>query len=192
MSRRASKPGRTGGLGLPEGQQWAWMTTAMLGSLTYRALGISARRILDFLLFEHAAHGGKENGNLGATYRQLEAWGVTAADVRKGFAELYAAGFVELTRQGARQAGGGEPSRYALSWLPTFHGSAEAAPPTHMWSRITTRLQREGRYNLQGVRAWMREQTADHKRREVVARKSKLTPHLQVVSPINCEARKAR
>jgi hypothetical protein len=49
------------------------MTSTMISSLTFRALGIHARRILDFLQVEHAAHGCKENGNLGATYRQLEA-----------------------------------------------------------------------------------------------------------------------
>lgn len=165
------------------------MTTAMTGSVTYRALGISARRILDFLLFEHASHGGRENGNLGATYRQLERWGVTAADIRKGFEELRATGFVELTRQGARQAGGGEPSRYALTWLPTYHGSPLTAPPSHAWLRVLDRLYREERATIAAVKAWLKEQTGDHRRIEKrPAQKRGATPHLKVVSPLKREA----
>jgi hypothetical protein len=161
-----------------------WMTTAMMGSMTFRSLGINARRILDFLLFEHASHGGKENGNLGATYLQLEAWGVTSTDIRKGFAELYATGFVELTKQGARVAGG-DQSRYALTWLPTLPGTPDAMPPSHAWSRMADRLYREGRNDLPAIKAWLKEQTADH-RRKPRPTKQDATPQLHPLSPRNC------
>jgi len=162
------------------------MTSAMMGTMTFRALSIHSRRILDFLMFENASHAGMENGNLGATYRQLAAWGVTAADVRKGFEELFVTGFVELTKQGARQAGGGEPSRYALTWLPTLHGTVDAMPPAHTWLRVNKRLYDEGRRDLSAVKSWLKGQTALHRRR--LAKKQNLTPHLRVVSPIKCEA----
>lgn len=66
MANQRAKPGRTLSNGPPEGQPWFWMTRTMLASITFRALGISARRILDALLCEHMGHGGAENGNLEA------------------------------------------------------------------------------------------------------------------------------
>lgn len=187
MARRG-KAGRTLSLGPPEGQPWAWMTTAMLGSFTYRALGIHARRILDFLMHEHASHAGRENGNLGATYEQLEAWGVTAADVRKGFAELYATGFVVQTQQGYRRAGGGEPSRYALTWLPTLVGTPSEQAPSHGWVRVIERLCEGETATIADTRRWLGNEVGDTKRG---VRKQKLASHLQVVSPITCEASEA-
>jgi hypothetical protein len=163
------------------------MTNTMLGSITFRALGIHARRILDFLLHEHASHAGRENGNLAATYKQLEVWGVTAADVRKGFAELYACGVVELTKQGARVAGGGEASRYALTWLPTLAFTPLRRAPSHAWREVLKTL---GEHNIGSVadaRRWLRNETEATARGQ--RRKRKLTPHLQVVPPSNCEAR---
>ncbi|MFI4973725.1 MAG: hypothetical protein ACHP84_04195 [Caulobacterales bacterium] len=161
------------------------MTNTMLGSITFRALGIHARRNLDFLLYAHASHAGRENGNLAAPYQQLEAWGATAADVRKGFAELIAAGLVDRTVQGLRQAGGGEPSRYALTWLPTRFGSLAQAPPTHRWQAVIEQLGRAGIGGVTQVRRWLREETAG----SFGGRKQKQrsTSHLQVVSPITCK-----
>lgn len=183
MSRRGVKPGRTLSNGPPEGQPWIWMTSTMLGSITFRALGINARRILDLLMHEHMAHGGQENGNLAATYRQLEAWGVTAADARKGLAELYATGFVRLTVQGLRQAGGGEPSRYALTWLPTGAASAQPQPPTHDWLAVIRHLNKAGVGNVAAARRWLKSEV-----KQFARRKRAPTPHLQVVSPLKREA----
>lgn len=95
--------------------RYGWPTANDGAAVLFRFL-IPGRRAR---FFEHASHAGRENGNFAATYQQLKTWGVTAADVRKGLAELYATSFVQQTRQGLRQAGGGEPSRYALTWLPT-------------------------------------------------------------------------
>jgi hypothetical protein len=156
--------GETLSLRPPEGESWTWQTNTMLGSITYRALGIAGRQIIDFLKHEHACHAGKENGNLAAPYRQLEQWGVTAGDVRKGFAEVIAAGFVQKTRQGLRQAGGGEPSRFALTWLPTHFGSVNAAPPTHDWRRVIKELGVLGIGDVRSVRAWLRREVAEHVR----------------------------
>jgi hypothetical protein len=161
------------------------MTATMTGSITYQALGISARRILDFLLHEHASHGGRENGNLAAPYLQLERWGVTAADVRKGFAELIATGFVVVNKQGLRVAGGGTPSRYALTWLPTLAGTPSEQPPSHRWQEVIQQLGRDGVGSAVEARKWLRRQTEGSRRGQ---RKRKPTPHLQVVSPLSCEA----
>jgi hypothetical protein len=186
MAMKRAKPGQTLGLGPPEGQAWSWMTNTMLGSITFRALGIHARRILDFLLHEHTSHRGRENGNLAAPYEHLETWGVTSADVRKGFAELRVCGFVELTKQGSRVAGGGEPSRYALTWLPTLAGTPSRQPPTHAWRAVLESLAKQKIGNVIEARQWLRNEVAAFSRGR--KEKRKLTPHLQVVSPIKCEA----
>jgi hypothetical protein len=183
MSRNTPRPGRTLSNGPPEGQPWFWITRAMLASSTFRALGIHARRILDLLLTEHMSHAGTENGNLGATYNQLEEWGVTAADVRKGYAELYATGFVRQTVQGLMGEGGGTPSRYALTWYPTGIGRDMKAP-THDWLKVIDRLNHAGIGTPKKVRQWLKEEVSQHRRG-----KPKLTAQVSGSSPIKREAK---
>lgn len=148
----------------PDGEPWTWILLELLMAPTFGALGIAARRILDLLLVEHTSHAGRENGKLAATYLQLEAFGLTKADIRKGFAELEATGFVRLTEQGLRQAGGGEPSRYALTWYPTKAGSPHAVEASHDWRKILYGLRRAGITTVRAVRLWLRAQTAEHSR----------------------------
>ncbi|MGH6987324.1 MAG: hypothetical protein ACRED9_10870 [Caulobacteraceae bacterium] len=129
----------------------------MIASLSYCALGVHARRILDFLMVEHVAHGGRENGRLAATYRQLERFGLTKADIRKGLAELELTGFVNITEQGWRQAGGGAPSRYALTWLPTMIGAPDdAEPATDAWKGVLTKMARDGVKDVRSARRWLK------------------------------------
>lgn len=167
----------------------------MFGSITFRALGIHARRILDFLLYEHAQHGGRENGNLAAPYRQLEAWGVTAADVSKGMAELMLTGFVERTKEGRRLDGVGVPARYALTWLPTHANSSGEEKPTHEWSRVIDRLGKLQVGNVGAARAWLRSQIGaggveDLGRGASKRAKQKRAATPQVIGslPLKCEA----
>jgi hypothetical protein len=164
MSQRRKRLGRTLSNGPPEGQRWAWMTETMLGAITMRALGVHARRILDFLLHEHARHSGRCNGALPAPYKQLEAWGVTAADVSIGFEELFATGYVRKARQGLRQAGGGTPSLYTLTWLPTHYGSPQEAPPTHDWLTVLKKLREENVGTVSAARAWLKREVSDRRR----------------------------
>ena len=157
MARRPTS-GRTISNSPPAGQSWTWQTNAMLGSVTYRALGVHALRILDFLRCEHASHAGQENGRLAAPYRQLTAWGVTADDIRKGFAELYATGFVRQTKQGLRATfGGREPSRYALTWLPTIDVNGRQVAPTHDWAKVLEKAVDEGVIDVASAKKWLRD-----------------------------------
>jgi len=163
MASTKRKLGRTLSNGPPEGQPWCWMTKTQLACLPMRALGISARRILDALMVEHMAHAGSSNGDLAATFEQLAAWGVTPADVRKGFAELIAAGFVRQTVQGLFAVGRRVPSRYALTWLPTGSGP-DAKAPTHEWLTVIEQLQRERIVTVPAVKRWLRDQVNEHSR----------------------------
>jgi predicted transcriptional regulator len=161
----------------------------MLGSITFRALGIHARRILDHLMYEHIAHGGQENGKLTASYKQLEKLGSTEADIPKGLDELYITGFVVRTRQGLRQAGGGEPALYALTWTERFAKTAAETPATHEWKAVIEKLGTEGVGSVSAAKEWLREQVGDTRRRGT--KKRKTTPHLQLVSPTTCGAAEA-
>ena len=139
----------------PLGESWIWLSAQMAGSLPMRALGISARRVLDFLIVEHCGEGGAENGTLAAPYRQLQAFGVTKADIRKGIAELEAAGFVETTFQGLRQAGGGDPSRYALTWLPKHAGAPHAQAASERWRKVAFAMGASGVQTPKQARGWL-------------------------------------
>jgi hypothetical protein len=153
MSRRP-KPGQGLGTGPPQ-EPWFWLTRTIVASRLYQALGVSARRILDFLMCEHASHGGKENGNLCAPYNQLETFGVTPADISKGFAELIAAGFVVRTKAGLRQAGGGDPSRYRVTFYVAKLGFETNPSCLNKWTRIQDRLVAQG-LNVRGMRIWLK------------------------------------
>lgn len=128
----------------------------------FQALGIHARRILDFLLIEHGNHGGQNNGDLAAPYAQLERFGLTKSDISKGLSELQTCGFVKLTKQGMRQAGGGEPSRYALTWLPTDIKTNSGLPAGNDWKTIIGKLSADNITDVRLVRKWLKNYQHDN------------------------------
>jgi len=136
------------------------MTNTMYSAVTFRALGINARRVLDFLLIEHGSHGGQENGRLAAPSRQLVRFGVTPDDAPRAFAELIATGFVDRTFQAPRVGASGEHSRYELTWLPTKGADGRAIPPSHRWLAVTKQLAADTslRGGVSDVRRWLKAQ----------------------------------
>ncbi len=163
MARRKCRRGGLDG-GPPEDIPWFWIAIDMLGCPTFAALSITARRILDLLLIEYLCHAGTENGNLAATYRQLEAHGASKADIRKGFAELELCGFIQKTFQGFCIGNGGEPTRYGLTWFPTMRKSPEATVATDDWREKMAELRRSGINDVRGVRAWLKNELKPHAR----------------------------
>lgn len=159
----------------PADASWSWHLRSMRATLTFRALGIHARRVLDFLEEEHMAHGGRENGELGASYGQLAAWGVSRDDIRKGIEELIAGGFVRRTSHGLRQAGGGDPSRFALTWLPTGRG-LQAQPATNDWELIARQLGVQRVTTVQAARAWLTRQVRPSSRGTAVVKAKATKP----------------
>ncbi len=135
-----SRRPRRGGLrsnSPPEGESWIWLTREMLGSEAHRSLGINARRVLDCLLHEHCAHGGRENGRLLAPYNQLERiWHVPRSEIRAAIEQLQGYGWIDV-RGGDRLGGRSNPSRYALTWLPilSLDGSIEHLA-SNRWKRV--------------------------------------------------------
>lgn len=124
--RRTDATGRSTGreLKIGLGKKWEMegayvrLPLHLLQSPAYRALTIPARGCLDFLMIEHLTHGGAENGNLMAPYRQLAASGVRKDSISEALHMLEAFGVIERTQYGGRQGGRANASRYGLGWLP--------------------------------------------------------------------------
>lgn len=96
----------------------------LVRSQSWRSIGVNARRLIDFLLNEHMAHGGQENGRLLAPRRQLEAWGIGARHVSSAIAEAEQRGLIDVERGVGRR-----PSAYALTWLQLAGGKE----PSRRW-----------------------------------------------------------
>ena len=130
--------------------QWVPRRREMLRSPALRVLSLTARRILDRLDLEHINHGGKDNGRLPVTFADLRRFGMpNPNDNARGFRELRALGFIEVTRAG--RAGNAEhrtPNLFRITYL-----SANGEAPTDEWRRIATieeaeRIAREARKKL--------------------------------------------
>ena len=117
------------------GEQFAARTIAMLHSPAYCVLSLAARRFLDRLEIEHAAHGGRENGELPLTYEQLMEYGIYRRGIAPAIREVEALGFIEVTQRGRASftAEYRHPSRYRLTYRPTEDGEQ-----TDEWKRIKT------------------------------------------------------
>jgi hypothetical protein len=106
----------------PKGKIFIKLPLELLTSRAWQALGINARRFIDFLMIEHMRHGGRENGLLLAPRRQLEEFGIGQHFVSGAIEEAESLGFVDCKRGVGRR-----PSSYALSWLSL----ADDTPPSN-------------------------------------------------------------
>ena len=127
----------------PKGEPWVWLTRELLVSPAWRARSINTVRLVEFLLVEHMAHAGTENGNLKATYDQLVAFGLTRSAIRAATEEAEFLGLIRFKR-GGRWAGTNQPSTYRLTFLP----DRESNPPTNEWKGKTEET----------ISAWKQEQ----------------------------------
>ena len=121
----------------PKDEPWAWLTRQMMESAAYRALSIHAYKVLDRILREHMAQGGKENGRLKVTWRDFKKDGVQSRRITGAIAEVEALGFAKRTFPGRRSCGEdrGAPAQYRLTWLPVFEPD-NAKSPTNEWKRF--------------------------------------------------------
>lgn len=116
------------------GRQFAWQTIDMLRSPAWRALSLSARRVIDRLEIELADHGGADNGKLPTTYDDFEQYGIHRHAIAPAIREAVALGFLEVTERG--RAGNAEWRKPNLFRLTFRHvGNAD---PTDEWQRIKT------------------------------------------------------
>jgi hypothetical protein len=120
------------------GGQFAPRLIEMLESYAFRALSLSARRVLDRVEIEMARHGGTDNGKLPVTYDDFEAYGIHRHSIAPAIREAVALGFLEVTEAG--RAGNAEyraPNLFRLTYRP-----AKGLPGdgTHEWRKVGTDL----------------------------------------------------
>jgi hypothetical protein len=84
----------------------------MLEHPAFAALSPNAHRVLNYISRQCK---GRNNGDLDISEKNAlrRGWSLSGASLRRGAAELLAAGFIEMTRQGGRN----RASLYGLSWL---------------------------------------------------------------------------
>jgi hypothetical protein len=114
MTRRKTEP-------------FVMLTAALIGSPAWRTMGINVKRLIDFLIEEHLSHGGRENGGLLAPWNQLETRGIGRRFIAQTVEEAVRRGLLDV-----RKGVGRTPSRYTLTFLPTFIGQVEQ-PPSDRW-----------------------------------------------------------
>jgi hypothetical protein len=110
--------------GPPKGQRWIWLTEELLDSDAFCSLSINAFRFVRVLMSEQMKQGGRGNGHLIATRRQLQKAGVPARCVTDAIEQAKSLGLVDVKRGIGRR-----PSTYALTWLPL----ADGIPASDRW-----------------------------------------------------------
>jgi hypothetical protein len=116
------------------GAQFAPRRIDMMESAAFRALSLSARRVLDRLEIELAHHGGKDNGRLPVTFDDFVAYGLHRHAIGPAIREAVALGFVEITRRG--RAGNAEWRLPNLFRLTYRHAKGVAGDGSHEWKSI--------------------------------------------------------
>jgi hypothetical protein len=114
------------------GEQFAPHTIAMLRSPAWRALSLSARRVLDRIEIELADHGGTDNGKLPVTYDDFARYGIERHAIGPAIREVAALGFVEITDAGrAGNADWRKPNLFRLTFRNTKYA------PTNEWQKVS-------------------------------------------------------
>src|SRR5262245_59665330 len=109
----------------------------MLESPAYRALSLSAHRVISRIEIELARHGGNDNGRLPVTKLDFIEYGVSDRLVAPVIREAEALGFMRVTERG--RVGNSEYHKPNLFFL-TFAQACDnrSNPPTHDWKKIKT------------------------------------------------------
>jgi hypothetical protein len=124
---------------IPKGSQWTWWTIEMMESPAYRALSLSAHRVIARIRIELANHGGKDNGKLPVTFQDFEKYGVHRHAIAPAIREAEALGWIRVTQEG--RAGTGDyraPNMFALTHMPV-----NELKPTNDWNKIETMAEAE-------------------------------------------------
>jgi hypothetical protein len=148
--------------GAPRDESWCWLTSELLCSLAWRAMGVNTRGLIDFLLVEHMNHAGRENGKLMATYDQLQDFGLTRSELSTAVSEAEYLGLIKVSR-GGRYHGSNQPSIYRL----TFYADHNGNPPTNDWKGKTE----------EGIAKWKKARSNEKARTKERRKKTKHTPN---------------
>lgn len=114
--------------------QWAGRLVEMLESYAYRALSLSAIRLINRIEIELAHHGGQDNGRLPVTFDDFEQYGIHRHAIAPAMREAEALGFIEVTARGrAGSANRRSPNQFRLTFRPVKGARNDG---THEWRRI--------------------------------------------------------
>ncbi|MCP5382035.1 MAG: hypothetical protein H6912_06665 [Kordiimonadaceae bacterium] len=127
-------------MGPPKDKKWTWVTAELLESNAWRSRSRKCALLIDFLLCDHMANAGQENGRLMATYDQLVVWGIRRPDIRATIDEAEMLGLIRQTFQGGRYGKAKEPSQYRLTFFPTISENGTFAPATNEWKSVTEKM----------------------------------------------------
>ena len=140
---------------------WVAVPLDLLNSPAWVAMSAQCRKFVDALMADFCAHSGMENGNLKATYDQLEARGVRRKIILDVVVEAEALGVAQASR-GQRSYGSRiAPSTYRLTW----YGTPDGLMATHEWKAIKTPEEAEIRV-LNALETLERERSDKRARRE--------------------------
>jgi hypothetical protein len=130
-------------MGAPSGRrnrisgQFAPRLIEMLEAPVYRALSLSARRVLDRVEIELGHHGGNDNGRLPVTYENFVSYGIERHAIAPAIREAVALGLLEVTERGcAGNAESRSPNLYRLTFRPAKGYPGDYG--TDEWRRIET------------------------------------------------------
>jgi hypothetical protein len=112
--------------------QFVPRTIEMLKSPAMRVLGLSARRALNRIEIELAAHGGKDNGKLPVTKANFVQHGIHHNAVPAALRELERLGFIQIIRGRGGNGIYRSPNMFRLTYRPT------KAAPTNEWRAIVS------------------------------------------------------
>jgi hypothetical protein len=146
--------------------QFAPRLIDMLRSPAFRALSLSAHRVLARVEIELADHGGQDNGRLPVTFQDFEDYGIHRHAIGPALAECQALGFLEITQRG--RAGNGEWRAPNLFRLTYRHMRSE--PATDEWKRIESIESAEAIARAARTTAEHKDHKPEAKRRSAPAR----------------------
>lgn len=115
-------------------EQFTVHTIRMLESPAWRALSLSAHRVLARVEIELGHHGGHDNGKLPITFDDFERYGIHRHAIGPAISEAEALGFLVVTERG--RAGNAEfrtPNKFRLTYA-----FAVKVPATDDWQHIKT------------------------------------------------------
>jgi hypothetical protein len=109
----------------------------MIESPAWRALSLSARRVIDRIEIEHGHHGGNDNDRLPVTFDDFEDFGISHKSVAPAIREAVALGFTRITERGRPSESdfGRHPNKFGLTYLPVRRGN-RWHEPTDEWKEI--------------------------------------------------------
>jgi hypothetical protein len=111
----------------------------MIESPAWRALSLSARRVIDRIEIEHGHHGGNDNGKLPVTFDDFEDFGISHKSVAPAIREAVALGFAEITQRGRPSESdfGRHPNYFRLTYLSMRRGT-RWHDATDEWKQVKT------------------------------------------------------